>query len=496
MAAEKKENETGWKFYWSESHSMISAESWTAKFLSKREMPGNDLQNVLTVVSDRMVTQYYRDEEVPAACRLGEVFLDAEYFSSFIKNSEKARKTFFSVYEKKERTDLHGASNEELLALFDEYLSAYVEICRFFQASQHWYTLAAEKKLKALLMENGESEEEANRNFSILTLPREFDLIKKEEIDFLELASNESANEENFLSHAKKHAWLFFNTYDSEDVRRFLHSKWRSNRKTGEEAKKILEHLKKEREGIVRKQEEILSNLKNRGEAERLMPVFQRLATDRLELKGVWSGAEFLFSVFFNEVARRFSVSTENLMWAYCAEDFRKLISEGAKLSAAEVEKRKKIYLFLLRDGKLRFFSGEVAEEMARMEVSFGKKQTEITEFKGITANPGRAVGRVRLVFLRDLKMLANDLAAFQQGEIMVTPMTQPTMTLIVKKAAAIVADEGGITSHAAMIAREFGKPCIVGAHIATQVLKTGDLIEVDATKGVVRKISGADAKP
>ena len=74
--------------------------------------------------------------------------------------------------------------------------------------------------------------------------------------------------------------------------------------------------------------------------------------------------------------------------------------------------------------------------------------------------------------------------------------MTQLTMTLIVKKAAAIVADEGGITSHAAMIAREFGKPCIVGAHIATQVLKTGDLIEVDATKGLVRKISGADAKP
>ena len=54
-------------------------------------------------------------------------------------------------------------------------------------------------------------------------------------------------------------------------------------------------------------------------------------------------------------------------------------------------------------------------------------------------------------------------------------------------KSAAIVTDEGGLTSHAAIISREYNKPCIVGTHIATQVLKDGDLVEVDAERGIVK---------
>ena len=57
------------------------------------------------------------------------------------------------------------------------------------------------------------------------------------------------------------------------------------------------------------------------------------------------------------------------------------------------------------------------------------------------------------------------------------------------KKAIAIVTDTGGITSHAAIVSRELGKPCIAGTKIATKVFKDGDLIEVDANKGIVKKV-------
>ena len=53
----------------------------------------------------------------------------------------------------------------------------------------------------------------------------------------------------------------------------------------------------------------------------------------------------------------------------------------------------------------------------------------------------------------------------------------------------AIVTDEGGIMCHAAIIARELKKPCIIGAKVATKVLKDGDLVEVDAEKGIVRLV-------
>jgi pyruvate,water dikinase len=57
------------------------------------------------------------------------------------------------------------------------------------------------------------------------------------------------------------------------------------------------------------------------------------------------------------------------------------------------------------------------------------------------------------------------------------------------RRAVAIITNEGGLLSHAAIMSREFGKPCIVGTKIATKVLKNGDMVEVDADKGIVRKI-------
>ena len=74
-------------------------------------------------------------------------------------------------------------------------------------------------------------------------------------------------------------------------------------------------------------------------------------------------------------------------------------------------------------------------------------------------------------------------------GDILVSKMTRPEFLPVMKKAAAIVTDEGGITCHAAIVAREMKKPCIIGTQIATHVLKDGDWVEVDATKGIVRKV-------
>jgi pyruvate,water dikinase len=68
--------------------------------------------------------------------------------------------------------------------------------------------------------------------------------------------------------------------------------------------------------------------------------------------------------------------------------------------------------------------------------------------------------------------------------------MTTPDFVTAVKRAAAVVTNEGGVLCHAAVISREFGIPCIVGTMIATKVFKTGDMLEVDANSGIVRKIA------
>ncbi|MFC1612894.1 PEP-utilizing enzyme [Patescibacteria group bacterium] len=70
---------------------------------------------------------------------------------------------------------------------------------------------------------------------------------------------------------------------------------------------------------------------------------------------------------------------------------------------------------------------------------------------------------------------------------MLVSHMTNPGIVPAMKQAVAIITDMGGITCHAAIVSRELKKPCIIGTKIATQVLKDGDMVEVDADKGIVR---------
>jgi len=106
----------------------------------------------------------------------------------------------------------------------------------------------------------------------------------------------------------------------------------------------------------------------------------------------------------------------------------------------------------------------------------------------GLGASPGHASGVVRVLASPE------EDAAMQTGEILVTRMTSPDWVPIMRRAAAIVTDAGGMTSHAAIVARELGLPCIVGAHDATRVLSTGVVVTVDGGAGTVSEGAAAEA--
>ena len=101
---------------------------------------------------------------------------------------------------------------------------------------------------------------------------------------------------------------------------------------------------------------------------------------------------------------------------------------------------------------------------------------------RGIVAQTGFARGRVKIIKTNNLKQV-------KEGDIIVAVTTHPNYLPAMKKGLAFVTDEGGIVSHAAIVAREMKKPCIVGTKIATQVLNDGDLVEVDANQGIIRLI-------
>lgn len=109
------------------------------------------------------------------------------------------------------------------------------------------------------------------------------------------------------------------------------------------------------------------------------------------------------------------------------------------------------------------------------------RENSDVKEIKGVIAQKGCAKGLVKIV------RKTAELDKVNNGDILVTQMTFPAFIQAMHKASAFITDEGGITCHAAIVAREMKKPCIIGTKIATQVLKDGDMVEVDADEGVVK---------
>jgi len=111
-----------------------------------------------------------------------------------------------------------------------------------------------------------------------------------------------------------------------------------------------------------------------------------------------------------------------------------------------------------------------------------------MSELRGQSGWKGKVSG-VAHVLHWDSENLAHEIDAMPQGAVLVTSQTRAHLKPAIAKAAAIVTDEGGLLSHAAIISREHKIPSVIGTGNATKELKTGDIIEVDADNGVVRKV-------
>lgn len=144
---------------------------------------------------------------------------------------------------------------------------------------------------------------------------------------------------------------------------------------------------------------------------------------------------------------------------------------------------RQKQYVIESVDGARRLLVGD---EAINYITEFKKNiksdiQEPVLEFKGSPAFQGKATGKA-VVILNE-----NDLVNVNEGDILVSPMTRTSFLPAMKRAAAYVTDEGGVTCHAAIVARELQKPCVVGTKVASKVLKNGMQVEVDAVSGNIK---------
>lgn len=183
--------------------------------------------------------------------------------------------------------------------------------------------------------------------------------------------------------------------------------------------------------------------------------------------------------ILLNKFAKQAGLE-KNILDKMLISEFRKFLKTGELPS--DLSKRSKFFLAKHYHSGMKIIKKTEAKEVLKKLETIIPTNTK--EIKGQVAYRGHIRGRVKII------RLISEANALKKGEVLVTSMTDPRYLPIMKRAAAIVTDEGGITCHAAIVVRELKKPCVIGTKLATSILKDGDLVEVDAQKGLVKIIS------
>jgi phosphohistidine swiveling domain-containing protein len=212
-------------------------------------------------------------------------------------------------------------------------------------------------------------------------------------------------------------------------------------------------------------------------------------------------GREFLNSIFFGAAAvlprlwqafaERFDVA-ERVLQQYTQEEILDLY-DGKTVAEDEIKRRDDVF-YVKGIGESRVCKTG-ADARKDVETFLGEGDDGAQEIlKGKTANKGIVRGRVSVFKMGydTFHTLTERIDAMAKGDILIAETTSPEYITACQKAAAIVTDQGGMLSHAAIVSREMNIPCVVGTGNATGALHTGDLVEVDADKGEVRIIEKA----
>ncbi|MBU1890716.1 hypothetical protein KJ782_04495 [Patescibacteria group bacterium] len=205
----------------------------------------------------------------------------------------------------------------------------------------------------------------------------------------------------------------------------------------------------------------------------------QKLSYWRNYVAEICGVASYMALNKLEEASKIIGLSYSDTMWL-APQEFLDSLQKKKTLPKKTIEKRRESFGLIMNNGKIIISTGENLKQYINYAL---EKIVKNKKVKGTVANKGKAKGVARIV------LSPNEIGKVRKGDIMIASETTPDFVPAAYRAAALVTDIGGITSHAAIISREIGLPCIVGTKNATRIFKDGDLIEVNANKGTIVKL-------
>jgi phosphoenolpyruvate synthase/pyruvate phosphate dikinase len=420
--------------------------------------------------------------------------MDSAYFNKKIGECEKLTKRLKEWYKKLERVELKSVSDKKLIELFRQFHAAFLDWWGITQVSEP-VSYASEFLLREVV---------PAKLFPIITSPTKKSYTTIEEEELLRIAQKVKSNKKALTLFSKDVESIKRGLKNFKDIREMLekHTKnyfWLQNNyfetkvlamdhfiseiKTALDTNVDIASFVKNTEARLRKIREekakIIKSVSLAAKYKKLVKLLDFFCAFQDERKAVALKAHHYLSIFLNEVSRRTGISRSLLYW--CTPYEIPLVLKG-KFDVSELKKRQEHMTLIVDVDGMEILTGNTSLKKEK-ELLGAKSMHGISEFEGMRAQGGKIVGKVvKVLDPREQKR-------FKEGSILVTTMTSPDFVPIIKKAAAIVTDEGGLTSHASIVAREFGVPCVIGTKISTEVLEDDDTVEVNANHGLVKII-------
>lgn len=389
-----------------------------------------------------------------------------ENYEEFEKMFMETGNDYMKTAEQIAKSNLKGKNNKELKEVYLNYQSKNLRYGPFIWMQFIINNFFADKSKEIITNKLGVD----NKNlFDFIEVAFKPDK-KVASIQLIDIATGwENLNEGEKSSIYEQFKWL-----PCLDV----HNKpW-----TKEEFFSHINEFKKTEKKLSVTYEMLIKQIKPSKKEKQILDATKRLSylkdlKDDFRRQGILHGQKL-----FGEIANRMGIGLQDISYV-TKEEITEFLDNDNVISKNVIEDRKKGFaIYFNQEKKIECRSGKDIEP-ALNELGIVVSEEFSEEIKGTPASPGRAKGIVTIV------KGVSDLTRVKKGNILVAVTTHPDYVPAMQRAVAIVTDEGGVTSHAAIISRELGLPCVVGTKYATKSLKDGDEIEIDANTGVVRKI-------
>ncbi len=320
--------------------------------------------------------------------------------------------------------------------------------------------------------------------FTLLTIPEKLSKVQEEEKALLVLATQKNilTNKKIIHQHAESFRYLGYNfegpafpdSYFLRRIKECLNDSVNPLDKLN-----LMLNKKKQEKSNHNK---ILDDLKVDQKHRLLLNITQSLIYSKDYRKMSLVQSYYEIEPLLEELAKRLSLSLFEIR--NCLLKEIKRMAYGYTKRPSELHKRARGCLFVVINQNLpgKVFTDETFKVISHHLLT-KEDLTTVNYFHGQPACLGQAQGRVKII------NTTKDLIKMKKGDILVSRMTNPDLVSAMKIASAIVTDLGGITSHAAIVSRELNVPCVIGTKIATKALKDGDMVQVNANSGEVKKL-------